>query len=252
MVRPWQVYLDVLCLPPGHSWLAGFINGLAVSLVFAPLLSWTGDGGGSLGGFSQLTEHSERVDNVLLEWILALELREHGGSVKSIVPVFMGHPNVCDAFPWEKLKLMPRFVHRKTAQRAAQILKKLGVDAGQIESMKQKSVASIVGAIQSLQGVQLHQQVHDDSALRECSKSILTSVKREISVMASNTDIFAFTRPMGHEVVKWLEENSLEVYQPIFALHRLDSLYIISRLSVKVSLKMQDGASINPKSQPIT
>ena len=62
-----KVFLDKDCLEDGQSWLAGFVQGVVVSMVCVPLLSWTEDDRGSLGELSRIgVDGFDRVDNVLL------------------------------------------------------------------------------------------------------------------------------------------------------------------------------------------
>ena len=56
-------------------------------MVFVPLLSFTEDGRGSVGELSRLgIDGFDRVDNVLLELILALALREEPGAAVQVDP----------------------------------------------------------------------------------------------------------------------------------------------------------------------
>jgi serine/threonine protein kinase len=85
-----KVWLDRTCLLPGQPWEEGFCDGLVNSSCFVCLLSrnavnhpdrpWQ--------NFTKLEECS-RCDNVLLEWRLALELRERG-LIEGIFPIFIG------------------------------------------------------------------------------------------------------------------------------------------------------------------
>ncbi|KAJ1468475.1 hypothetical protein T484DRAFT_1855069, partial [Baffinella frigidus] len=71
------VFLDKDSLQDGQSWLDGLVTGLVASMVFVPLLSWTEDDQGSLGGLSRIKAGGfDRVDNVLLELIISTALRE--------------------------------------------------------------------------------------------------------------------------------------------------------------------------------
>ena len=60
-----KVFLDRDCLQDGQSWLAGFVQGLAASMVFVPLLSWTEADLGSVGEMSRIgVAGFDRIDNV--------------------------------------------------------------------------------------------------------------------------------------------------------------------------------------------
>jgi hypothetical protein len=84
------VWLDKECLEPGQLWEEGFCEGLINSATFVCLLSR-----GAINHptkpwqcFSKLTETS-KCDNVLLEWSMALELRQRG-MINGIFPIFIG------------------------------------------------------------------------------------------------------------------------------------------------------------------
>ena len=179
------------------------------------------------------------MDNVLLEWIIALELKAHpSSSVKAIMPIFLGHPRIIDSFPYENLKLecntgLPNIVARKTNKTAAVILRKLGVSEDQIKDMESKTVREIVNQVLAHQGIQLHNlnaREEVDHAISEAAKRVLKSCQREIRMMSSSPEVFVSVRPMGQEVVEWLKENVIDTYAPILAANGLDNLFTISQL----------------------
>ena len=77
------MWLDKKCLEDGQKWADGFANGLFSSYVFVPILSKDG-----LANFATLHNGSAR-DNVLLEYLLALEQLERR-KMLAIFPVFVG------------------------------------------------------------------------------------------------------------------------------------------------------------------
>ena len=91
-----KVWWDKVCLLPGQPWEVGFCDGLVNSRCFVCLLSknainhpdkpWQ--------NFKCL-ENGSRCDNVLLEWRLALELRERQ-MIEGVFPVFFGTPSATD------------------------------------------------------------------------------------------------------------------------------------------------------------
>ena len=195
-------------------------------------MSWTEEGGGSVGALCSLKEDSDYVDNVLLEWIIALELKTHpAGSVKAIMPILVGHPRITDPFPQGKTKMLPDIVARKTNSTAAIILRKLGVSDDQIKVMEEKTVKNIVSEVLAHQGIVLDGQKSEDGvAISESAKRILRCCLREVDVMSSSPAKFVSLRPMGQEVMEWLEENVIETYGPLLAINGLDNLLAISRL----------------------
>lgn len=91
--RGIKVWLDVKCLEPGVSWEQGFADGLVKSRVFVPILSRRAinDNENISCDFTRLTENSS-CDNVLLEYILALEFHQRE-LVERIYPVMIGDFN---------------------------------------------------------------------------------------------------------------------------------------------------------------
>ncbi|KAJ1479290.1 hypothetical protein T484DRAFT_2881444 [Baffinella frigidus] len=127
-----KVFLDKECLLDGQSWLAGFVQGLVTSMTFVPLLSWTEDDKGSLGQLSQIgVDGFDRVDNVLLEMLLATALREDPRfAVQAVLPVMLGPATDgggFGTFPFHKLTRLSDEPSRATNARAAAILQQLGL-----------------------------------------------------------------------------------------------------------------------------
>ena len=140
-----------------------------------------------------------------LEIIVALELMQHPPSpVKSLLPIFVGQQGLLDSFPWQNLQRLPDHTSERTAARAAQILRVLGVAHGQIETMKRKTIRSIIGDLLSYQGVQLNKCDDETEAIRECCTRILSAVRKRIGVESSALSNFVSVNPSGHEVVGWL------------------------------------------------
>jgi Protein kinase domain/TIR domain len=78
-----KVWWDQKCLEPGEPWGIGFCRGMTKSRIFMPLLSR-----GSLKSIGEL-QKSSRCDNLYLEFMLALELKERG-TLEKILPIFIG------------------------------------------------------------------------------------------------------------------------------------------------------------------
>jgi hypothetical protein len=78
-----RVWWDKVCLEPGQAWEEGFADGLLSSAIFVPILSK-----GALSSFATLAADSP-CDNVLLEYVLALDHRERG-RLKACFPLFVG------------------------------------------------------------------------------------------------------------------------------------------------------------------
>ena len=92
-----KVWWDKKCLDPGVPWEEGFCNGLANCHVFVPLIS-----SAVISQWSRLQPDSP-VDNVLLENVLALELKRFS-FIDRIFPVLIGGLNKVtgqyDSFPF--------------------------------------------------------------------------------------------------------------------------------------------------------
>ena len=78
-----RVWWDKECLKPGEPWDVGFCVGLMKSKVFLPIISQ-----GAIGCFTDL-QCCSPCDHLLLEFVLALELRERG-RLDKIFPLFIG------------------------------------------------------------------------------------------------------------------------------------------------------------------
>jgi hypothetical protein len=87
-VQSVDVWWDQKCLTPGEPWEDSFADGLFSAGVFVPLLSKA-----ALAPFATLTPESG-CDNVLLEYCLALELKERG-ELRAIFPVLIGDVEQC-------------------------------------------------------------------------------------------------------------------------------------------------------------
>ena len=89
--KGFKVWWDRKCLEPGIPWEEGFCDGMVNSRAFVPLLSKgaLNDPQNDRQNFSKLTQDTTYCDNVLLEYRLALELRNMS-LLESIFPVMIG------------------------------------------------------------------------------------------------------------------------------------------------------------------
>ncbi|EKX43024.1 hypothetical protein GUITHDRAFT_140871 [Guillardia theta CCMP2712] len=224
-----KVFLDVECLEDGKNWEDSFARGVVHTMVFVPLLSWTGDGGGSLGGMMSLKD-ADRVDNVLLEYIIALEwTRMEDSSLRSILPVFMDRDSEGAEvrFPMEELKNLPDRPSKMTNDTAEQLLRSFGVKEAQLMEMRSRSVKETVGMILKLQGIKLS-QMSSEQPFTDCAERILHVVRRDIDSWRRRR--FRFNTPTGVELLDWLQENSLMRAAPILNAADLHTLDIIAKL----------------------
>ena len=80
-------FLDLKCLQDGEPWQQGFIQGLSCTLVLVPLVTWVQGDFGSIGQMASLDPANGKdwVDNVLLEYELALAMLEAEDSLLSAI-----------------------------------------------------------------------------------------------------------------------------------------------------------------------
>ena len=178
---------------------------------------------------------SDRVDNVLLEIIIALEWRkQRQGSLRAIMPIFLGQNDPtggrCNPFPFSNLNRLADVVSTKTNRRAAQILARLGVDPAQIADMQRRSVKQHVDMILKNQGVKLW-DLAGPQPLDECAARILGVVLQTVGGLQAEPGNFRFRSPHGAEVLDWLQEAGLMRYSHIFALQNLHSLRLVAAMS---------------------
>ena len=149
-----SVFWDVKSLPPGQRWEEGFANGLNSADVFVPVLSKA-----ALASYANLTLQSG-CDNVLLEQLLALELKQRDNAFL-ICPVFVGelenHPNLggvmyTDFFRTNGIPACPDIVVEAVESKLSEHLQRIGKGSPQIPQF-QRTVKNTLGAITSFQGV---------------------------------------------------------------------------------------------------
>ncbi|KAJ1489831.1 hypothetical protein T484DRAFT_1778889 [Baffinella frigidus] len=227
-----KVFWDKKCLLDAKSWLEGFVLGLSHSMVIVPLLSANGTTG-SIGGMIGLKDN-DYVDNVLLELILALELLNIGHtSVQAILPVLIGEfdGTKFKEFDFKIIDQLPDVPSQATNARAGYIMKQLGLPEDAIESMKLRSVKSVVFRITQMQGVSLSESASRGEAVTASATRVLETVVKAIKDVQSAPETFQFQIPMGAEVLDWLGRVSLRSYGPVFASHDLHSVAEIASLA---------------------
>ncbi len=220
-----------------------FTQGVNASIVFVPLLSWNDEDRGSLGDLSKLTPQEDRVDNVLLELIVALALRnEERSAVRAIFPVLIGppEPGGFGPFPFHKLSRLSNSPSEKTNRLATTILTRLGASQEKIDDMNQRSVKKTVELILRNQGMQAS-EVNASLApfgsgpgvafIQTCAVKVLRTVQQELRAMRTDPEQFRNTRPMADEVLDFLRQNCLSSYAMVLANHEIDTLAMVSALT---------------------
>jgi hypothetical protein len=132
-------------------------------MTFVPLLSWTDNDQGSVGELIQIGVHDfDRIDNFLLEVILAISLREEPtAAVQAILPVLLGPARPAAkgggfaAFPFHKLAGLSDKPSRATNARAGAILRQLGLSEAQVDVVMRRSVKQVMDLVMQNQGVQV-------------------------------------------------------------------------------------------------
>ncbi|EKX39961.1 hypothetical protein GUITHDRAFT_113953 [Guillardia theta CCMP2712] len=236
-------FLDKRCLENGKDWEAGLVLGLAHSLLFVPVLSFyvetdetTGAKRfkGSLGELLSLAEE-DRIDNVLLEYIIAIEwCRKEGTHLQSIFPILLGprgDDGTFSEFSWSGIRMLPERPSVLTNERAAAILSMLDVDEKQIQSMKQRTIKQTVEMILKHQACKPSEMKPDEQFLDYCAGKILDVVIRDLERLLLDPNEFAFKTPGGLEVLQWLEECGLLGLSHMLVKHHVDSLYKAANLT---------------------
>eukprot|EP01043_Picozoa_sp_COSAG02_P007593 COSAG02_NODE_230_length_28060_cov_5.226816_8_plen_1993_part_00 len=165
--RRLRIYLDQARLIDGQRWDKGFLEGLSNSLVVMPIVS--------TGALRSMLGASETVvDNVLLEWLMTLELHERG-AVKAVLPLLVGENAESDFFAsataaFQGIDSLPTIEPKAVLSKAADMLQDLTEDSslhGAQKVVQQNSmsvechVRGIVAAICLFQGVKTHRDADD-------------------------------------------------------------------------------------------
>lgn len=190
-----RVYLDQVRLEDGERWDSGFMSGLCNSWIVCPIVSTEG-----LMPMKKLNDDSDsessqpaQTDNVLLEWIAALELFERG-AVKAILPIIV--PSVGSDFDWGLLKELSPREHRATTTAAKKHLRKdptfdstedeqllngaaqtVSSVVNDADTQGEVTVAGVVSAILRFQGVQMN----DRTNMQQATDRISTKVEKILS-----------------------------------------------------------------------
>jgi hypothetical protein len=234
-----KVCINQNCLLDGHDFDAGLLQGLCSSLVIMCILSVNEHGRGSVGDLTTLrpSEGKDRVDTVLLELIVAHELRALGekSSIFSIVPILVGPQRPDRSFkPFPAALLLDQLSPEpsvRTNNKAASILAMVGVGDQQIQAMQARSVRQHVDLILKNQGLQASTYANQDELVRESARICLMVIKRGIWNISMHPARFAKNRPNGQEVMDWLRQKQLSFYLPIFLHYELSTLLLVSNLS---------------------
>jgi hypothetical protein len=167
-----RVYLDEKCLTDGQRWDEGFMQGLAASWVVLPILS---DG---VLKTMRGSDARESADNVLLEWLGALELfsREQ---VKAILPV------ISPGFDFSLVDELSSEAHEPTVSGAMRHLKNHATSAGVDDSDMLNGATAIVDDVAS----------SDDAAERLGVKGTVAAILRYQGVQLPEPPLDSIMHP---------------------------------------------------------
>lgn len=170
-----NVFWDKVRLEDGKEWEKGFVSALSSTVVFAPILCPQ-----TLDSFSDASGKHDalRVDNLLLEFLLALELFR-AGRLKAVMPLVFGNlleDGSMDSTAWqERLMRLPDDVPRKTLQRLAVHTSSLGIDPPYLDDSM--TVRGVIDAIMKHQGVIMWA---DHQGLQEAEDSCIERLIRTV------------------------------------------------------------------------
>lgn len=180
-----KIFFDRKSLGDGEKWEEGFVHGILNSLILLPLISWEGEGNsGSVGQLMNLgLLENDHVDNVLLEWDLALVLLDLAAEkdakqgsmpslMRSIFPVLIGGTDERGflPFPFKKLGMLPTVPSIETKKRLVQICVEHGIPIT-AEAIN-RSVRDVVSRIVENQGVKLEDLGKEEVAIEACAERI--------------------------------------------------------------------------------
>jgi hypothetical protein len=186
-----RVYLDQTRLEDGQRWDSGFMQGLANSWVFVPIVSV-----GSVGPMVRLGQHEDWTDNVLLEWAAALELHQRG-RLKAVLPLLVGQTDFfVDAQAFGGVQALPMQASAATMEKVVVHLAETtgegsieGLEAllRQVAGTPEPTVQGVVASVLKFQGVKLSQSgaasAHSHGHLsvglddvRECTSRVQATV----------------------------------------------------------------------------
>ncbi|KAI9328214.1 hypothetical protein DFJ73DRAFT_128863 [Zopfochytrium polystomum] len=145
---PPHPFLDVNCLRLGESWEAGFVTGLTGSAIVILLCSDL--------GMAHMRRADREEDNVLLEWEIALELKQERGI--PILPIFLSVPTPNGATPFSMFGAVNTFPDELHAHRL---------------SPRRQTVRQTIQEIFALQGTEVSPRDYKRTAI--CATANLSS-----------------------------------------------------------------------------
>jgi hypothetical protein len=233
-----NIFLDKVCLQDGKNWeVEGFVSAILSSLTVIPILSWETAGNdhkGSVGGLAAHKKDSP-VDNVLLELVLAKELRCGWQSFAKtsnqnntlypcmhIVPIF-----VQDIFA--KISTLSDDAPCETLAKAADILGNVGIQTD--AAFMNQSVKSIVQYFTTLQGVKYFELGSNDAANEHVVSRIWEHFKKQSTAFDLDRftlDSFSENNPHGSELLQFLLASDAGYLSQFLMKHGISSVAMLA------------------------
>jgi hypothetical protein len=258
-----NIFLDQKCLKPGENYKkseegGGFVGALLKSIVFVPLLSWkkevqenptrvrfSGSIGGMVANFSKANPNDfldpdpakrpffDCVDNVLLELLVAGELRAYAAQVNKgepcILPCMRSLPILVDDFLTEAayvFEQLPDEVSELTYKDAADHLKEWGISVP--VSGKKLKVRALVKSLLVDQMTVFSNFGIEDIALGSVSDLIIKEVVKEVKII-DPVNLFE-SRPLCVELDSFLSKRNCSYMTRVLAANSITSLRQLSLL----------------------
>lgn len=170
-----KVWLDTHCLEAGKNWEIGFCEGLFKSEYFVCLISRDGmkNAENVAMNWEKLTANSA-CDNVMLEWMLALELHVRG-LISGVFPVFIG--SSLNGTTYDKFYLSSRDVPEVSASAIEEKLRShLDRQGCGLPYVLNRSARSVVEEVVSNQGAFLSGELTEE--FRKLTSKVESMAKR--------------------------------------------------------------------------
>jgi hypothetical protein len=218
-----RIYLDQVCLEDGARWDSGFMQGLGNSWIVVPVLSTEG-----LNPMKKLNsvdgEDGGQTDNVLLEWIAALELFERN-QVKAIIPVIVPSGKSDADFDWGLPKELSAEEHMPTTaaakkhlrehpssdsiisdldllEGAAKIVSSVTNDA---DTQEQVTVAGVVNAVLRFQGVKMSDRTSMEQATDRITAKVSAILQAGDSALTEEAEAGTVMQDGGRSTIQMME-----------------------------------------------
>lgn len=207
--RAIEVFLDTKRLVQGRRFDFDFVKAICHSKLVMPILSYA--------ALELMSNHNpEKVDNMLLEWILAMEcFQVEQGALKGIFPLTIGErkgdsiegKTATKFLSAKALNLLPHVVPTKTLQEAEIHLQKFGLfvaDAAAREKFHARNVYEIVDSLMKFLYFDISSLSPNFVVAESTQKAVST-----LEVLCRNSSVME-EKPISHEIVASIVERSIK------------------------------------------